>query len=191
MFGVYVFAAIIGVGLLLFSLLAGGDGDHGADHDHSFIASADHPGWGELVLAFFRPRNFVFAAAAFGLTGTLLTLLQTNAALTLLASAGLGAGFFFVSHVVFQLLKRSDLPIGPVSESELAGERARVTLALEPGKPGRVACLMGGREVHLTARLAPEAAGAIAAGQEVVVVRVENGIAEVLPPQQYDRQLPA
>jgi len=187
--GLYLFATILGVGLLAFSLLAGGDGD--GDHGTHLFADAEHPGFGELLLGFFRPRNFIFGLSGFGLTGTALTLLGAAAPLTALLAGTFGAGFFLTSHAVFALLRRSETVVEALSDVQLMGERARVTVALEPGKAGRVACLLGGREVYLTARLAPGASGPVAAGKEVVVVRVAEGTAEVLPPDLYERQLPA
>jgi hypothetical protein len=189
MLGIYLFAAILGTGLLAFSLLAGGDG--GADHHGPLFADAEHPGFGELLLGFFRPRNFVFGLAGFGLTGTVLTLLDAGPALTLLCATIFGVGFFLTSHGLFTLLRRSESATEALSDTQLMGERARVTVPLEPGKAGRVACLLGGREVYLTARLAPGAIAPVAAGREVVVVRVAEGTAEVLPPDLYERQLPA
>lgn len=191
MLGVYLFAAIVGAGLLVFSLIAGHDGHHGAGHDHPVLADSDHPGWGELALAFLRPRNFIFGAAGFGLTGTVLTLLNAGPLLTPVAAVTMGVGFFFLSHAVFTVLKRTESGGSPLNEVELMGERARVTLPLEPGHHGRVACVIAGREVYLTARLAPPLVGSISAGQEVVVVRVTNGVAEVATPEQYERLLPA
>jgi hypothetical protein len=191
MLGVYLFAAIVGAGLLAFSLLAGGgDADHDVGHDHPVLADADHPGFGELVLAFLRPRNFIFGAAGFGLTGTLLTILGAGAGFTLLAASTMGAGFFLLSHGVFTLLKRADTAVDPVSDTQLMGERARVTLPLEPGRPGKIACLLGGREVYLTARLAADVSQGIPSGREVVVVRVTNGVAEVATPEDFERLLP-
>jgi hypothetical protein len=198
MLGLYLFAAILGTGLLLFGLVAGGDGDAhtgagdaGVHHDHPLIADAEHPGGGEWLLGLFRPRNLMFGFSGFGLTGTLLTLVGSGAAATLLAAVGMGAGFFVVSHAVFTFLRRSESAVEALSDTQLMGERARVTLPLEPGRLGRVACLVAGREVHLTARLGPQAPGAVPGGAEVIVVRVENGVAEVLLPEQYDRLLSA
>lgn len=193
MLGVYLFTAIVGAGLLAFSLFAGHDTHHdvGAGHDHPLVADADHPGVGELVIAFLRPRNLIFGMAGFGLTGTLLTLLRAGPLLTPVAAAGMGTGFLFLSHAVFTALKRTESGGAALSDAEILGERARVTLALEPGRPGRVACVLGGREVHLTARLDAAAAEGIPAGREVVVVRVTNGVAEVATPEQYDRLLSA
>jgi hypothetical protein len=145
---------------------------------------------GELVLALLKPRNFIFGAAGFGLTGTLLTLLGAGPLFTPLAAVTIGSGFFLLSHGVFTVLRRTETAADPVSDAQLMGERARVTLALEPGRAGRVAAVLGGREVYLTARLTPEAADRIPAGQEVVVIRVTNGVAEVATPEQYERHLP-
>lgn len=77
MLGVYIFAMVLGGGLLLLSQLAG-DQDHGGAGDHGGGGGGDHGhdvgvhGPGELLLGFFRPRNLIFFLAAFGLTGTLL-----------------------------------------------------------------------------------------------------------------------
>jgi hypothetical protein len=118
-----------------------------------------------------------------------LTLLGAGPLLTPIAAATLGVGFFFLSHGVFAALRRTESAIGPLNDADLMGERARVTLTLEPGRPGRVACILGGREVYLTARLAVDAGRRIPAGQEVVVLRVVNGVAEVATREQYERQL--
>lgn len=199
MLGIYIVAAILGAGLLALSLVAGGDGGHDVsgeigghdvDVDHPVLADAEHPGFGEAVLSFFRPRNLIFFLAGFGLTGTLLTLIRTGAVFTFAAALGMGAGFFLLSHVVFTLLRRADTGNAPLTEVELMGERARVTLDLRPGHPGRIACLLGGREVYLTARLAPDLTEPIPAGREVIVNAVANGVAEVVPPERYDRELP-
>src|SRR5262245_50244719 len=189
MFGIYLFAAIVGAGLVAFSLLGFGD-DH-AGHAHAHLADADQPGLGELVLALLKPRNFIFGAAGFGLTGTVLTLVGAGPLLTPIAAASSGVGFFLLSHVVFTVLRRTETAADLVNDAQLMGERARVTLPLEPGRSGRVACLLARREVYLTARLAPEAGERIPAGQEVVVVRVVNGVAEVATPEQFERQLPS
>ena len=192
MLGIYIVAAILGAGLLALSLLAGGDAGHDAGSgDHPMLADAEHPAFAEAVLSFFRPRNFVFFLAGFGLAGTALTLVGTGAGFTLVAALVMGGGFFLLSHFVFTLLRRTDTASDALAESELMGERARVTLPLVPGHPGRVTCLVGGREVYLTARLAPGIDETIGAGREVIVSHVSNGVAEVLPPERYDAQLPS
>ena len=212
MLGIYVLAAMIGGGLLLFSLLsgahhdAGGDiaGAHvdvaGLDADVSGVdmdvAGADvdahigagdhdlHPGHdygGELVLGLFRPRNVIFFLTAFGLTGTLLTLANNAPQPTLFLSLGMGGGAMLATHAVFTWLRRSESGVEALEERELEGRAARAVLPLAPGQPGRVVCLIADREYYLTARLAPDAAQPVAANGEVVIVRITDGVAEVIP----------
>lgn len=210
MLGIYLFAAIIGGGLLLFSLLGGSDHDashadasgldaghdfdtgHDFDHDvgHDHDVSHDvHGGAGELLLGLFRPRNLIFFLAAFGLTGTLLTLITpASEAGSLLPSLVMGFIAMLLTHSVFVWLKRSDTAVDAVSDTELEGCIGRVVLPLTAGERGRIACLVGGREVHLVARLAEDSGESLAAGSEVVVLRVSDTVAEVIPFE--SRELP-
>jgi hypothetical protein len=76
---------MVGGGLLVFSVLGGAHDDVGDVHVHGLDVDAagfdaDLSGVdvaGALVLGFFRPRNLIFFLAAFGVTGTVLTV--TNA----------------------------------------------------------------------------------------------------------------
>lgn len=215
MIGIYVLAAVIGGGLLLFSMLAGdSDGGHdlggaevdvggaeldaaGLDLDASGVevdvdasgAEVD-PDLGQgqglsaadLVLGLFQPRNLIFFAAAFGLTGMLLTLVGgTGEAETMGLSLGMGAGAMTMTHLLFTWLRRSESAVDALAEIELEGRTGRVVLPLAPGQPGRIACLVADREIYLNARLASDAGGEVGVGGEVVVVRTEKGVAEVVP----------
>lgn len=199
--GLYILAAMLGGGLLLFSVLSGahhdvGDVDasglhvdvSGVDADVSGVdVHADHDihlahdAAGELVLGLFRPRNIIFFLTAFGFTGTLLTLFGNSANLTLLLSLVMGAGAMVLTHSLFTWLRRSEIGIDALSEREIEGCTARVVLPLSPGERGRVACLIADREHHLTARLAADVSESVAIGGEVVILHVEDGIAEVVP----------
>lgn len=181
MLGVYLFAAVLGCGLLVFSFGDdhGGQG-HGVDVHHGF-AGAIHPHVGDVLLGFFRPRNLIFFLAAFGLTGSLLTWLGTSFAPTLLAAAGMGTGALLVTGALFRWLGRSDSAMDVVGDAELEGTMARVVIPVGEGQRGRIACTIGGREVHLIARLAPGVGQALETGREVVVVRMADGEAEISP----------
>lgn len=199
MLGMYLAAALLGGGLLLFSLLAGGDHDaadvdvgdldvdvdvdldvdvDAADIDHD--VDVDHGSAAALLLGFFRPRNFIFFLAAFGISGLLLTWLDTPADTTLILASGMGAGAFLLTHLVFGWLRRTETAIDAVSERELEGHTARVVLPLAPGQPGRVVSMVADREIYLTARLAADASEPIPSGREVVILGVEDGVAEVI-----------
>jgi hypothetical protein len=203
MLGIYLFAAIIGGGLLLFSVLGGAE--HGVDHDASGVdaghdlghdvghdagTDASHDtdagqgaGWaGELVLGLFRPRNIVFFAAGFGVTGTLLTLLtDTSTSAGLVSSVAMGLASMVVTHGTFVWLRRSESAVDTMSDAEMEGCVGRVVLPLAPGERGRIACLIGEREVHVIARLAEGYTEVLQPGCEVVVLDVTDTVARVMP----------
>ncbi len=192
MLGIYILAAMLGGGLLVFSVLSGahhdvGDVDasgldvdaSGLDADHDFHPSAE--GAGGLVLGLFRPRNIIFFLAGFGLTGTLLTLTGTSPDATLFASLGMGGGAMLLTHSVFTWLRRSEVGVDTVSEREMEGRAARVVLPLVAGERGRVVCLIADREYYLTARVSKDVTRQLTTGTEVVIVGVEDGVAEVIP----------
>jgi hypothetical protein len=211
MLGIYILAAIVGGGLLVFSLLAGAHHDMSdvevagldadvagldADVGGMDVAGADldagalhadhdvpvgHDGAGELVLGLFRPRNIIFFLAGFGITGSLLTWSSTAENLTLILALAMGGLAWLLTHGLFTWLRRSEGALDALSESEIEGRAARVVLPLLPGEPGSVACLVADREQYITARLAPEVERSLSAGSEVVILRVEDGVAEVIP----------
>lgn len=205
MLGIYILAAMLGGGLLLFSILSGahhgdgdldvsgmdvdvdGDGDVGGfDHDLADVHAgqdldAAHDAAGQLVLGLFRPRNIIYFLAAFGLTGVLLTWSGTAEDTTLGLSLAMGGGAMLLTHAIFTWLRRSESGLDALNEADVEGREGRVVLPLAPGQPGRVVCLISDRELYLTARLAPDVTRPLSAGAEVVVLRVERGVAEVIP----------
>ncbi|UCF20699.1 MAG: hypothetical protein JSU87_04625 [Gemmatimonadota bacterium] len=212
MLGIYILAAIVGGGLLVFSLLSGAHHDAGgdlagADVDASgldahvgdvdahlagadvaaHVGGADHDvhvgqvAAGELILGLLRPRNIIFFLTAFGFTGTLLTLTNNAPQPTLILSLGMGGGALLATHALFNWLRRSESAVEALGERELEGRAARAVLPLSPGRPGRVACLIADQELYLTARLSADVDQPIGIGGEVIILRIENGVAEVIP----------
>lgn len=197
MLGIYMLAAILGGGWFLFSLLLGGDHDatgmdasgfhvghdfdvgHHLDAGHDIAATQAVPG--QLLLGLFRPRNVIFFFTAFGLTGSLLTWTGTSESTTLFLALAMGAGAMVLTHSVFTWLRRSESAVEALSDMEMEGRVARVVLPLAPGESGRVACMVADREIYLNARLAADTPGSLEPGREVVIVRVQDGIAEVTP----------
>lgn len=204
MLGIYLVAAIIGGGLLLFSMLGGGE--QGVDHDasgvdagHDFGHGVGHgaghgpahgadvahggAGWaGDLVLGLFRPRNIIFFTAGFGITGTLVTLLtDSSTSGGLLASVGMGLAAMVATHGTFVWLRRSESAVDVPSDAEMEGCVGRVVLPLAPGERGRIACRMGEREVHVVALLAEGYTEALPVGREVIVLEVIDTVARVMP----------
>lgn len=196
MLGIYLFSAVIGVGLLLFTVLSTGDFDSDAP-ELELEAGADagveahaHGGFaaevGDIVLGLFKPRNLTFLLAAFGTSGTLLTWAGTNAAVTLALALVMGFASWILSHAVFTWLKRTDSSLDVMSDRDLEGSIGTVTLPIAPGQRGRITLLAAGRQTYMVAMLEAGATSPLAVGTEVLIRRTDDGIAEVIPTAPLD-----
>jgi hypothetical protein len=172
MLGFYLFAAILGGGLLVLSTFG---------HDSDGDVGGGHHGPGEMVLGFFRPRNLIFFLAAFGLTGTALTLIGRAGTFTAALAVAMGLLAMSASHAIFAYLASSDSAADVLDDRDLEGSSARVVLPVTPGAKGRVVCVIAGREQYLTAQLAQGTTDALNTGREVVIVGVHKGVAQVAP----------
>lgn len=164
--------------------------DHGpahevgaGDHAHSHAAHASHAadGVGALVVATLLSLRFwTYALAAFGLSGTLLTLLSTPEPLT----GGLAAGMALlcgglVSYAM-RALNRGQAS-GSVSTRELAGRDAEIVLSVGPGKLGKIRLTHQGQIVELPARTSEDRL--LERKEPVLVVEIRDGVAEITSPR--------
>jgi len=205
MLTVYLACLIFGGALLAVSVAAGGDA-HGStvvhvdtqtgagveggisggaeahlelvDQDGSANGRTPHQDFAEAA-QFLSLRNVVFFMAFFGATGTTLTLLGVTALLTVASSVGMGSTAAAAIHRVLGYLRRTES--GRVDhERDFEGLPARVLVAVGPGKMGKVGVDTAERSVRLLAHVAEESAQErFTEGEEVVVVRVEDGVAQI------------
>ena len=190
MLTVYLVCLLLGGLLIALSIFGGGDTDAdvdvatdvAVDSDVDVEADVDAEGGGEGVGAaarFLSLRNLVFFLAVFGLTGTLLTLLQANHLATLLTSVGLGVLAACAVHRLMGYLRTSQSGALP-SASALAGAEARVVVGLSATRPGKVDVVAGDRTYQFLARIHEGArVDHVEVGDTVVIVRIQDGIALV------------
>ncbi len=195
MLAIYLFALIVGGGLLAFSLIAGAEGDHeieldgGADLD---VASEfESVAGGESVLAgddwmllqgFFSLRTILYFLAGFGATGALIDLLTgapTLVSLSWAVATGLVAAMS--AAVIYGWLRQTGSGEVPMDAEYLVGATARVLLPVEAGRRGKIVALHQGREVELLARLHGADDADCPRGSEVVIVEVDGETALVTP----------
>lgn len=185
---VYIVAAILGGGLIVFSALGGlhaqgdldvGDpghadvGDHGGDGHHGH----DSEGAGAFWLPFFSLRFWTYAVGTFGLLGCLLTLFTPTPAPTVaLVSAATAAVMGTVASVVVRMLVRADRS-SAAGLDDFYGVEGRVTVPVRPGLPGKVRVTVKGDVIDLIAVGASDEE--IEAGTPVVVVDMEGSTARV------------
>ncbi|MEZ5165352.1 MAG: NfeD family protein [Acidimicrobiales bacterium] len=167
MSGLYIFFLAVGAPLLVWMAFTG-DGDGG----DGFALDLD--GDGPLVpiplsaVAFFM-ATFGFVGVVGGATGAGALVLFITAALTALV-AGL------VSVRAFRWLREHSTHSG-VTNAELEGTVARVTLPISVEHRGKIVVEIAGAREQMTA--APADGHAIDSGERVVIVGVENGVALV------------
>jgi len=184
MLTLYLMCLLLGGLLIALSLFGGGDADVdvdvAADADIDFEGGEVDAEGGEGLAAaaqFLSMRNLVFFLAFFGLTGTLLTLLQGNHAATLLTAAGLGLVAAWAVHRLMSYLRGSQSGALP-SPSALAGSEARVVVGVTGTRPGKIDVVVGDRTYQFLARIHEGAAvDHVEAGDTVVVVRIQDGTA--------------
>jgi hypothetical protein len=204
MLTLYVVCLLLGGLLIALSIFGGGDGDMDVDMDvdvdvdvdldadmdvdaageadvDSGDADADAEAGPGLAAAarFLSMRNLVFFLAFFGLTGTLLSLLQENERATLATALGLGLLAAWAVHTLMGYLRASQSGALP-SPSALAGSEARVVVGVRGSRPGKVDVVAGDRTHQFLARLHEGArVDHLEVGDTVVVVRIQDGVALV------------
>lgn len=183
MYGVYLFSAVLGGGMVLFSLLTGGDDGAGGDLE---VDGAEGPGGhghlgGDLLLGLFRIRNLTFLLAGFGITGVLGTWLGAGKWATALLAGAVGVTSMLLVHGVFTWLRRTDSGMDVFSDQDLEGTFARVVVPMTATTRGRVSCVASGRQLYLTAQLDAGGGERLEVGTPVVILRMRGGVAEVAP----------
>ncbi len=178
MFGVFVFLAVFGwlfVGVFLFSA-ADFDTDIDVDADVDLDASntAVH-----LLGALFSFRSLVFFSAFFGLTGVLLTWLDTNVIVTVALAIGLGFFAAFINVKLMDYLKRTSVS-SQLTDTTIAGNTGSVVVPIEPGHKGKVSIDVNGQRIYLVASPYNDRhEERFEIGDNVVVVEVKDGSALV------------
>lgn len=161
----YWLALGLGLGLLVLSLLL--------DDLFDFLPF-DFGGGGDFSAA----PVFFTAAAAFGAGGLIGRLVFNLGASSILAGLGAGVVVGGLTAALFVALKRQEAVEG-FERVKLVGMRGRATLAIGPGKMGRVTVQYAGMTRSLSAMSDEE----IKAGEEIVVRDVVGSSLTVTRPE--------
>lgn len=195
MMPLYIFCACLGIPLLALFAFGGGDGeaeldsagfdvdgDLDAGTDIDVGADTDLGGVGDFT-AFWRRvpvSSYMFFLSFFGTGGILGNLfgLGFAATLTLAIIAGLVSGF--VNTALFSFLRNTEYD-SRLTDSQIEGRLATVSVPIELGKRGRVWIDTGEERVQLTAGSVDDLGDvSFQRGEEVVIVSMDNGVAKVM-----------
>lgn len=158
----YLGALAFGGTLLIASLVLGGGHHSGGGHGH---VGKDNTGVGLAWLPITSLRFWTFFLGFGGAAGSLLTWLTgTGPAFVGIASAAVG---WMSGVAVVAAMRAAEKGVdSEVKPSDLRGETASVTVAIEPGKFGKIRLSIKGRVVDLAA----ESDTAFATGAKVMIV---------------------
>jgi hypothetical protein len=186
MLTLYWIALIVGGFFVALSLI-GGDADGGSDFDLDAEAEfdldldADAGGGGFGLGDLLSLRAALLLVAAFGLTGVLLHYAGTGEPFTLLLSSLTGAVVALGGTYAIKTIGQAEVSASTDIDTLLIGRTAQVVVPFGARDRGAVVVTTGaGRHRVRAASLGgPDA---FELGDEVVVVQVEDGIAQVVRP---------
>ncbi len=189
MFTVFLFSAVIGwilVAVFLFSS-ADFDVDVGMDADIDLDGGVDASSSGlELLGAIFSFRSLVFFAAFFGLTGILLTWLNTSTVVAILIAIAIGVFAAFINMRLMKYLKDTSVS-SQLKDTKIEGNAAKVVIPIAAGKRGKVSVDVDGQRLYLVAApYSEKQEHDYSVGDTVVIVEVKDGSALVTPMDQLD-----
>ncbi|MFT5142365.1 MAG: hypothetical protein ACI80V_001030 [Rhodothermales bacterium] len=194
---VYLISLIVGGFFVLLSIFGGADheSDFDADVDADFDLAADGDvdvdtdlhldgelGAGLGVVDLLSIRALFLFAAFFGLTGTLLDLAGTQEPLIAILSVFVGllvglGGNYIIKHFAYKQVSSA------IEGRDYQGRTAKVILPFTGDDRGKITLEIKGQRLQLPARsLDLETLESFAPGDEVVVVRMDGRIAEVVKP---------
>lgn len=191
MLALYLFCAALGIPLLALFAFGGNDGDMefgdaGFDVDADFGTDLDFGGsdggFGDFTGLFRRipVSSYAFFLSFFGGAGTLGTWIDLGFAQTIILAVLLGVIAAAVNTAAFSFLRNTDTS-SQLTDRQLEGRMATVSVPIVAGKRGRVWLDTGDERVQLTAgsvdSLLDQSFGR---GEQVVIVEMTNGIAKVM-----------
>ena len=187
---VYIFCAIIGIPLTALFALGGGDaevdaGGFDADIDGGFDLDAggdvDVSGVGDFtgLLRRIPVSSYTMFLAFFGGVGAVSTWVGVGLIAGLIAAVALGVFAAGFNAALFGVLRNTAVD-SSLSDRELEGRVATVSIPIEGGKRGRVWVDTGAERLQITAGAVGGDEDAFVRGDKVIIVEMNAGIASVM-----------
>ena len=198
---IYLVSLLVGGFFILLSIFGGDadtdmDGDFDVDTDFDMDADFDGemeidvdsgeigsdigagPGFVDLLTI----RTLFLFATFFGLTGMLLTWTGSAEPTTAIIASTLGLTIGFGGNYIIKKIAYQHIS-SDITTNDMKGMTGKVLIPFSGTERGKISLVVKGNEVRLLARSLDDASEELfAPGDEVVVVRTDNGIIEVVKP---------
>lgn len=204
---VYWISLIVGGFFVLLSVFGGGDSDADADVDFDadvdmdFDADADldfdtdadmdadadvHVGYGDVgagpgLVDLFTIRALFLFATFFGLTGVLLSWANTGELMTAILAGLTGAIVGLGGNYIIKSIGYAHIS-STVTAVDMKGRTGTVIIPFDSDDQGKISLISKGQRLQLVARAFEGADETFEPGDEIVVVRVNGRVAEVVKP---------
>lgn len=165
MFGLYLFAVLLGLPLLLWFAFAG-DADGGGDV-------------GDGSYAVLSLSSLIFAIAFFGAGGLLSTVLGLYWVIALVIAVVSGLLAALLNHYVFAWLKNTESS-SIIPDKDIESTVARVIVPISKQQRGRVVFNKAGSRIQMTATVLEDDVE-LDEGESVLILRVDSNVAVVMP----------
>lgn len=177
---VYLVSALVGGFFVLLSMFGGGEADVEFEAEVDVDMDAEI-GAGPGFIDLFSLRTLFLFMAFFGLCGVLLSLTDVGelvrAAMSVATGAVIGlGGNWVVKRVAFKHISST------VTVTDLKGRSGHVIIPFGRDDRGKIVVTGKGQRRQLVACAFEEAEASFELGDEVVIVRVDGGVAEVVKP---------
>lgn len=162
-----------------FDIDADGDIHFDADHDIHSVDKADFDAG--VWLPFLSLRFWIFGSAFFGLTGTVLQLLQgplgVSSLLIHVASALMGVSVGTGTAYLFRALQRQEVN-SMITPRQMVGQVAKVSIPIDNKNKGKIKLLINGERIDMIAHTEEE--DDFKQGDEAFVIAIRDGEARVV-----------
>ena len=189
MMPLYIFCAVLGIPLVLLFAFGGSDVDGGVELDGGLDFGGDVELGGDAdfdigdTTARYRRipvSSYAMLLAFFGGAGVISTWVGVGSAATLILAVVIGVLAAFTNTALFSYLRNTDSD-SQLTDRQIEGRVATVSVPIEADKRGRVWFDTGSERVQLTAGSVDAVATSLGRGEQVVIVSMSNGVAQVMP----------
>ncbi len=194
---IYLISLIVGGFFVILSMIGGdsdadvdvgGDVDLEVDFDTDFDADADMGADAGLdasgvgFIDLLSVRTLFFFLAFFGLTGTLFNMMGTAEPLAAILSLATGAVIGLGANYIIKTIGYKSVTSNATTR-ELKGATGKVLLPFDGAAKGKISVVAKGQRLQLVARSLDETTKeSFDKGEEIVIVRMNGSIAEVVKP---------
>lgn len=189
---IYLISLLVGGFFVLLSLFGGGDSEADADTDGHFETHTDTdaghdlgdhaPDSGPGLVDLLSIRALFLFLAFFGMTGLLLSWIDAGALFTPVAAILTGLAVGLGGNYVIQRIGYEHVSSN-VAGDDLKGKTGVVLIPFTGTEKGKIKLEAKGQRLQLMARPFGEEPGeTFKPGDEVVVIRMKKGVAEVVKP---------